>query len=202
MVDVAERTEAGRPWPARPRRARARLAGVLLLAALTPTWVGAQQDAAPVLERRAKAALLYRFVDYIDWPASVFSKPESPFTIGIIGADVLAVEFAEFAAGHSVLMRQLVVRRLRPAEPVQDVQMLFVGRDAAVQLGEILRSAPAHALIVTDFENALQQGSVINFVVVDGTVRFAISLESARQRGIRLSSRLLSAAHAVHSDGP
>jgi uncharacterized protein DUF4154 len=189
-------------WPARPTSARARLAGVLLLAVAAPAWVSAQDDAAPVLERRVKAALLYRFISYVEWPESAFTKPETPFTIGIIGADVLAAELAEFAAGHTVLKRPLAVRRLRGADKAEDVQMLFVGRGEASQLGTILRAAPAHTLIVTESEGALRHGSVINFLVVNGQVRFEISLESARGRNIRLSSRLLSVAYHIQPVPP
>jgi len=64
-------------------------------------------------------------------------------------------------------------------------------------LGAILRAAPQNALVVTEWEHALKQGSVINFVIVDGQVRFEISLETAQRRNIRMSSRLLSVAHSV-----
>jgi len=200
MADVTEKTPGKRP-ARQAAGARGCLASMLLLAALTPACVGAQDNAA-VLERRAKAALLYRFISYVEWPESAFAKPESPFTIGIVGADALAAELAEFAFGRAVLKRPLAVRRLRASESAQDVQLLFVGRDEAPQLAGILRAAPAHALIVTETEGALREGSVINFLLVDEQVRFEISLESARQRTIRLSSRLLSVAHEVHSAPP
>ena len=199
MADVGE--NPARKQPARLAAGAHRLAGMLLLVALTPAWTGAQ-DTAAVLERRVKAALLYRFISYVEWPESAFAKPESPFTIGIVGADALAAELAEFAAGRTVVKRPLAVRRLRASDPVPDVQLLFVGRSEAPQLGAILGAAPAHALIVTETEGALREGSVINFLVVDGQVRFEISLESARRRTIRLSSRLLSVAYNVYSGPP
>ena len=52
-------------------------------------------------------------------------------------------------------------------------------------------------LIVTESDDALQHGSIINFVIVDGQVRFEVSLDAARRRNIHLSSRLLSVAHTV-----
>jgi hypothetical protein len=161
------------------------------LAASTP------EDVARALERRIKAALLYRFINYVEWPDSAFATPGAPFTIAITGAEAVAAELSEFAVGRTVLNRPLAVRRLRGVESVRDVHIVFVGRDEAAQLGAILRAAPQNALVVTEWDNALQQGSVINFVIVDAQVRFEISLETAQRRNIRLSSRLLSVAHSV-----
>jgi len=93
----------------------------------------------------------------------------------------------------------LVVRRRTTADAFNDAQIVFVGRDDHRNLGAIIRAAPPYALIVTESGHGLQQGSVINFIVVDGQVRFEISLQAALERKLRLSSRLLSVAYAVHT---
>lgn len=169
---------------------------VLLPASIAPAWA-VQDERASLLERRVKAALLYRFINYVEWPQSSFEGPDAPFTIAIAGADALAFEMADFAAGRSVLDRPLAVRRLRPGEPAKDVHMVFVGLKEADRLETILRAVPQNALVVTEWNDALRQGSVINFLLVDGQVRFEISLEAAQKRHIRLSSRLLSVAYNV-----
>ena len=146
-----------------------------------------------------KAALLYRFINYVEWPDAIFSSPSAPFTIGIAGDDLLAAELAEFAASRKVMNRPLAVRRRTPNETFKDVQLLYVARNDASQLAALGRTIPADALIVTDWPNALRQGAVINFVVVEGQVRFEVSLDSAQRRNIKLSSRLLSVAHNVQA---
>jgi len=180
------------------RGLRASAALLLALAVLLPLPAAAQDEAAAVLERRIKAALLYRFINYVDWPAAAFPQPNSPFTIAILGADALAAELAEFAAGRTALGRPLVVRSLKPTESPADAQLVFVGAPETAQLGRIARGAPAHALIVSETDDALRQGGIINFKVVNGQVRFDVSLDAARKRSLRFSSRLLSAAHIVH----
>jgi hypothetical protein len=55
---------------------------------------------------------------------------------------------------------------------------------------------------VTESADGLRNGSVINFIIVDGQVRFEVSLEAAQRRNLRLSSRLLSVAHTVHTGSP
>lgn len=160
-------------------------------------WAGAQGDVSAVLERRLKAALLYRMVAYVDFPEALFPKADTPFTIGIAGADSLAAELSEFATGRTVLNRPLAVRAVRTPEAARDVHLMFIGRAEQAQLGTLLRAAPPTALIVTESDDALRQGSVINFLIIDGQVRFEVSLEAARKRSLRLSARLLSVAHSI-----
>jgi hypothetical protein len=176
--------------------------GMLLIAPLTSAHADVT-DAAAVLERRVKAALLYRLTNYVEWPPAAFAGPDAPFAIGIAGASLLAAELTEFAAGRRVLNRPLIVyRRARSPDAIRSAQLIFVGRDEAAQLSSIVRSAPPSALIVTESEDGLRNGSVINFIIVDGQVRFEVSLEAAQRRNLRLSSRLLSVAHTVHTGSP
>jgi hypothetical protein len=183
----------------------ARLARTLCVLLGTLVWSaatclaasGPAEDAARVLERRVKAALLYRFINYVEWSESTFVSPTSPFVIGVAGEDQLAAELAEVAIGRTVLNRPLVVRRVLSPEGAKDAHLLYVGRDMSAQFPGVLRAAPPGALVVTEWENALKSGSVINFLIVGGNVRFEISLEAAQRRNIRLSSRLLSVAHQV-----
>ena len=170
---------------------------VACLGAFSSMAAAATDEAASLLERRVKAALLYRFINYVEWSEAALAGPGTPFTIAIAGADGLAGELAEFAAGRTVLNRPLNVRTLRGPEAAKDAHIVFVGREAAAQFGAIMRSLPQSALVVTEWDNALRQGSVINFRTVDGQVRFEVSLEAAQRRHLRLSARLLSVAFDV-----
>ncbi len=145
--------------------------------------------------------MLYRFANYVEWPASAFAGPDAPFTIGILGADALADELAEFAAGRTILDRRLQVRRLRNLETIRDVQVLFIGGNDPPSIAATARMRYPGLLIVTEAEGALQRGSVINFILVSGQVRFEISIDSARRSNLKLSSRLLSVAYAVQPEG-
>lgn len=193
-----------RRWRGRHRaRNAAALLASLVIAMIAARGAFGAEDTATLLERRVKAALIYRLTNYVEWPDAAFSGPATPFHIEIAGADALAAELAEFAADRRVLNRPLVVRRRGAgADPGREAQLLFVGREESSQLPGIVRSAPPNALIVTESEHALRMGSVVNFIIVDGQVRFEISLEAAQRRNLRLSSRLLSVAHAVHGGAP
>lgn len=184
--------------PRRCRRWLPRVAIVLLTMCTIPAR-SAIDEAEALLERRVKAALLYRFTNYVQWPESAFRKATANFTIGIAGADTVAAELTAFAAGRQVHGRPLAVRRHTSPEAFKDAQIVFVGRDEHPNLAAIIRAVPPNALVVTESRHGLQQGSVINFIVVEGQVRFEISLQAALERNLRLSSRLLSVAYAVHT---
>jgi hypothetical protein len=185
----ARSTDAGR------RRLLA-AAALALLAAVAPR--ARAQDDAGVLARRVKGALLHRFLAYVEWPESALPRPDAPLVIGILGDDVLATELQAFMSGRTVEKRPVSVRRLRAGDAIKDVHVLYIASAEAGQLERVARAAPG-ALIVTDWPGALDQGSVINFVIVNDQVRFDVSLAAARQRNLRLSSRLLSVAHEVRS---
>jgi hypothetical protein len=178
-----------------------RMQAALWLLVAATSAIAAADDASTVLERRVKAALLYRFLNYVEWQEPVQPGPGAPYMIAVVGADPLAAELAEFAANRSVQNHPLIVRSLRATEPLRDAHVVFVGRGETPSLAAIMRSAP-NALIVTETDDGLAHGGVINLRLIDGQVRFDVSLEAARRRGLRLSARLLSVAHAVQGTAP
>jgi len=158
----------------------------------------AQNAASTVpLERRVKAAFLYKFLGYAEFPASAFGDAITPLTIGVIGADDLAVELARVVAGRLVGSRGVEVRELRDADAAARVHLLFVGGADRDRVGRLVRLAAPGELVVTECEEGLQLGSVINFRIVDERVRFDVSLDAAERNGIKLSSRLLTVANRV-----
>jgi hypothetical protein len=149
------------------------------------------------LERRVKAAFLYKFLGYAEFPSAAFADPGSPVVIGVFGADDLAAELARIASGRSVHGRAIVVRALRESELAMPVHLLFVGGLDAGRVGRAVRSAGAALLVVSECDGGLQQGSAINFRIVDERVRFDVALDAAERRGVKLSSRLLTVANRV-----
>lgn len=172
--------------------------GVALFAGVTaaPAPVHAESGSSEALERRVKAAFLYKFLGYADFPASAFADAASPVTIGVVGSDEMAAELARVVAGRQVRGRQIVVRALREGEPAQ-VHLLFVAGGDSARAARILRAAPAALLPVTECESGLQYGSVINFRIIEERVRFDVSLDSAERNNVKLSSRLLTVANRV-----
>jgi hypothetical protein len=160
-------------------------------------------DDARTLEQRVKAAYLYRFAEYVQWPESVFARRDTPVTIGVLGSDSLADELAQAVVGRTINDRPVTVRRLKPGDPLTGIQVLFISRSESTRLSQLTQGAqPRSILTVTESDGALAQGSVINFVVTDRRVRFEISLEAAEKSKLKLSSRLLAVAQQVRSGTP
>ncbi|CAN5293443.1 hypothetical protein BH11PSE11_BH11PSE11_10320 [soil metagenome] len=160
---------------------------------------GAQQAA---IERQVKAAYLFKFGSYITWPDRAFPAADSPIRIGVLGADDLAEELAQMAAGKTVNGRPLSIRRIQRDEALPDLNVLFVSRSHKDKLDKILAATRGQSIVtVSDFDDYAAHGSMINFVIVDGRLRFEISLRPAQQENISISARLLAAAHRV-TTGP
>lgn len=170
------------------------LAGFLLLACgLLPASAAAQQPT----EAGVKAAFLYKFAGYIEWPAGAFNTPDAPFVIGVTGADEVAAELERLVPGRSINNRPVVVRRFREGEPPKGAHLVFVGRGEPNVRAVVRAAQRSGALTVTETEHGLEAGSSINFVVVDDRVGFEVSLDAADRGGHRISSRMLAVARRV-----
>jgi hypothetical protein len=151
-------------------------------------------------ETQVKAAFLYKFGGFVEWPPRAFAGPESPFTIGVLGADALAEELERVVSGRTMHDRPVKVRKLRRGESLAGLQVLFVGRSEGGRLADILLGAKGQAmLVVTESEGALSQGSMINFVAAEDKLRFDVALPPAEREEIKISARLLGVARKVIS---
>lgn len=185
-----------------PRRRM--MGGLLALAAGVAGHIPAHADGGGAeLERSVKAAFLYKFLMYTEFPASAFADPAAPLVIGVAGADDMARDLMRLVAGRTVNRRPVVVRALRENDSSDGLHLLFVGGSDAGRLARLARPGQgAPLLVVTEAENGLQYGSVINFRIVAERVRFDVSLDAADKNKIKLSSRLLTVANHVHKGAP
>ena len=149
-------------------------------------------------EYRVKAAFLYKFGSYVDWPQQTFERTDSPLVIGVVGADALADELAQIVAGRTINGRPLIIKKLRRGDPLTGLHILFVSRTEEARMADALAAARGSAtLVVTESNNAIPPGSMINFVLVDDKVRFDIALPPAQQGHLKISARLLGVARKV-----
>jgi hypothetical protein len=150
------------------------------------------------VEQQVKAAYLYKFSAYVEWPEKSFPSPDSPLRIGIVGADALADELGKIAIGRTVNGRPVIVRKLRREDSLAGLNVLFIGSSNNKRLPEILAAVKGQPiLIVTESDDALAVGGMINFVVIDGKVRFEIAPKTAGLSQLSISARLLAAAYKV-----
>jgi hypothetical protein len=147
------------------------------------------------VERQVKAAYLFKFGGYVEWPDRAFATADGPIRIGVVASPTLADELAQTVAGRAINGRQISVQKLKPGDSLAGIHILFVGHTSNDKLAEILASVKGQpVLTVTESEQGLAQGGVINFVIVGGKLRFEISSKAAQQGSLNISARLLSAA--------
>jgi hypothetical protein len=144
-------------------------------------------------EHELKAAYLYRFLSFIEWPGQ--PRAEGPITIGVMGADDVLAELQEVLPGRVIQGRPIAARRVREGESLAGLQMVFLGRGTPAAMGK-LPSLPG-LVVVSDAEGALDRGATVAFVRTEGRVRFHVSLDAAERQGVRISSRMLNVAEQV-----
>ena len=179
---------------------RAARVAFLFLAMLLFSWHAHPAEEDSILEQRVKAAFLYQFAGYVEWPPNAFAQPTTPITIAVMGADTVAGELDQVVTGRTIGGRSVTVKRVKPGESLAGVHILFVGRAESARLGQL--GAPKAMLTVSEADGALTHGSMINFVLVERRVRFEIALDSAEKSGLKLSSRLLAVAQQVQKGTP
>jgi hypothetical protein len=138
------------------------------------------------LEYRVKAAYLFNFTKFVDWPASAM-QADAPLTLCVAGTSPFGQTLAETVRGEIVAGRALTTRVVR--EP-DGCDVLFIPDGVAA--APLLRQARTRPILtVGESEEFLREGGVINFVMQDGKVRFEISQDAAARAQLRISSRLL-----------
>jgi hypothetical protein len=161
-------------------------------------WLGAMSGAALPQERPSeaavKAAYLFRFLSFVEWPAAALPAAEAPLVVGVLGNDEVAQQFAGMVAGRRVLGHPVVARQLTEHDSTEGLHALFVGRQRArSRIVEQLKDRPV--LVVT--ESGLGDNGMLNFLLLDGRVGFEASLKAADRAGLKLGARLLALAEHV-----
>ena len=147
-------------------------------------------------EPERKAAFLFNFLAFVDWPVSAYAHGLSPHVVGVLGADAVHAALLKRSAGRRQRGRPVEARRLAPGEALQGVHLLHRGRaaapgpDPAPVVGQPL-------LLVTDEPRGLPAGSALNFITVRGRLRFDAAPATAARQGLRLSAQLLTVAERV-----
>lgn len=155
--------------------------------------------AARYSEDAVKAAYLYRFIAYVEWPADTGSG--QPFTIDVLDAPGVAAELRLLLPEHPTdrgIAQVREVSDLRDLRELGSARMLYVGvgherdlRAAEPALGNLA------LLLVTDEPDGLQSGGIVNFMILDHRVRFEVSLTAADRARLHISAELLAAAIRV-----
>jgi hypothetical protein len=174
---------------------------LLLLAAVLGTNRSAAQADPALLEDKVKAAFVFNFIKFIEWPSNAFEKADTPIVVEVLGADGIASAMEDGVRDKQVNKRPLIVRRLTRVEEIGDgsaCHLLFVGRSEQARMAEISRRLEkAGVVTVADSEGFLDQGGMINFVMEAKRLQFEVNTVAAERAGLKISSQLLKLAIRV-----
>jgi hypothetical protein len=150
-------------------------------------------------ENRVEAVYLVKFIDFVNWPDSAFSAPDSPLVIGVLGEDPFGRILDEVVDGETVKNRRVIVRRFRNVREVTGVQVLFIDESETSHIHSILRALKdQNVLTVSNIEGFGYGGGIVRFVVENNKVRFRINVDAAKRANLQISSKLLELAEIIH----
>jgi hypothetical protein len=172
---------------------------LILLMAVGHAAVQAQS----VNEYQVKAAFLYNFAKFVEWPAGSFKNPADPIVICILGRSPLGPSLEQAVTGKQIEGHSLVIRQTQDPQEAAGCHLLFIAASEKKRFStvfELLKSAPI--LTVGESTNFAAAGGVVNFKMDDGRVGLEINVCAAERARLRISSKLLSLAKIIKDDKP
>ena len=176
---------------------------LLLLSILCLTVTPASRGATLVArEYDLKAAYLVNFTKFVAWPPAGFNQPSAPLVIGLLGEDPFGEILDRTVRSQVVNNHPLVIKRFKRGEDPGGCHLLFISRSEKEGLPEIVRGLQGRGvLLVSEMDQFLDQGGMINLYLEADLVKFAANPEAAERAGLKISSKLLGLAKVVKA-GP
>jgi hypothetical protein len=150
-----------------------------------------------------KAVFLFNFAQFVDWPPAAFPDTEAPLVIGILGDDPFEGFLDQTIRGEQVRGRAFQVRRYHSVDEIRTCHILFIRKQPAGRLGEILASLRDRPILtVSDDDGFAERGGMIRFVTDRSRIRLQIRLAAAEAAHLTISSKLLRAAEIITPTEP
>jgi hypothetical protein len=149
-------------------------------------------------EYQVKAAFLFHFAQFVDWPAEAFKGADSPLTYCTLGEDPFHGALEATLNGKMIGARPVRVLHFRQVQAIQECQIVFIGTPEKKLVATMLANlSTSPILTVGDSEDFVQGGGMIGFFLEDNKVRFDINLDAAEHAKLKISARLLALAKTV-----
>ncbi len=151
-------------------------------------------------EYQLKAAFLFNFAKFVDWPSDAFPERDSPLIIGVLGEDPFGDDLKETVRNKLVSGHPLSVKATNSVAEARKCHILFISTSENRRLRQLLDGIrDASVLTVGESEQFLDDGGIIKFSIQGQKIRFEINPAAAKRAGLKISSKLLSlAARAPH----
>ena len=148
-----------------------------------------------------KAAFLFNFAQFVEWPPESLHDVNSLFVIGVLGLDPFGKSLDEIVANETVRDRRIVIRRCRTLQEAANCHILFISRSESARLNDILEFLDGKSVLtVSDADGFSVRGGMIHFVVVQNKLQVKINLVAAKAARVTISSKLLRQAEIVDAN--
>ncbi len=174
-----------------------RIASDFIILILLWGFVNSNARSAQYSEYAVKAAFIYNFAKFIDWPENAFPKENSPLIVGVLGRDPFGQILDETFRDKTVHGRNVVLKRLGPNESCAECHLLFISSSESERVSGVLNAhRGANTVTISDMPGFDEKGGVIRLFTARNKVRFSINSRAANNAGVKLSSQLLKLSHS------
>lgn len=168
-----------------------RLFFLSLLLLRVGTLVDAQEDTQPT-EYQIKAAFIFNFAKFVEWPAAAFEKASSPIIVGVIGENPFQDALEKTIKSKTVDEHPVIIMQFRAATDATNCHILFISSSEKARLPQILKQLKGRSVLtVGEMPGFTEAGGMINFVLEGTKIRFQINNDTANSVGLKISSKLL-----------
>lgn len=181
-------------------RLRVRVCAMVLL--LSSASVPLSSQSAPSVEYQVKAAFLFNFAKFIEWPTDAFPDEKTPITVCVFRYDPFGGALDDVIRGKTINNRELAVRRITGLPDLKGCQLLFISDREDKLLDEIEKNVKgASILVVGEGPEFAERGGSVQFFLEQNKLRFAINVDAVQRARLQVSSKLLALARIVHDSG-
>jgi hypothetical protein len=168
----------------------------------------AAQEAEQNRETIIKAAYLYNFAMYAEWPRTAAGGDPKNFYIGVLGKGDLNAPLKKLAASKTVKDKPIILYHFPSIKDYKPCHILFVAAEPAEDKKESAADRLAAALkqtkrkpvmIVTESEGLAQKGATVNFFIEENVVKFEINQDAVKEAGLQISPRVLQLGKIIPS---
>jgi hypothetical protein len=167
----------------------------VLAARGSPRALGAD-DAA--LAARVKAAFVFNFIRFTEWPAEAFASPKDPLIVGVVGSGTMLKEMDDAMHGKSLNERPIVVQEFA-ADHVGKCHVLFIAAADGSAAATLSKAVSGATLTIGDWEGFTGAGGIVRFFEEDGKERFEINVGAAGKAHLQISGKLMKLARTVNN---
>lgn len=173
-------------------------AAVLLMSVIITGGAHCQAQTSQPTRYQIEAAFIYNFARFVDWPIHAFPNASAPMTIGVFGKNKFGDVLAQAVSGKTIRGHPLQFRECATLAEAARCQVLFISDSEKGRLSRILSALDGDSILtVSETDNFIAAGGMINLRIVNDKIRFDINNSAAKSVGLTISSKLLNLALSV-----